>query len=421
MAGADGASHFAFHNSPTLALHLPLYALWRSPMALISTQILLIPLGGLFLFRLARRRLDSPLAALLLMLMYWLHPVVLDNTLDVHPVAFALAAIPAALERFDAGRPRVAWVFVAMAVLSQESLALVGIALAAVAAYRYGRRWDALAAGTLSLGWFALSVSVIIPCFRGGGAYQYMDRYAHLGSGFGEVAWTVLSHPLAVASDALTPEKLVFVATFLVPLLFLPLLAPAILLAAAPGIAQSLLSSQPFDLQPFGRTTCSVVAACAVAAVLGLEAVTRRRGGTAAARWIALAILVMVVGIFGRAELQGHVRGSRALPPGVHAELAVVTPLIDPEESLSVHGALIHLYCERAVVNAWPVGSTDRAKVLILKVAPIFWPRPEEQPAALAALRASPAHRILHEGKWLVLFGKSDQEQPLVSPQVAHR
>lgn len=404
MAGMEGASHFAFHNSPTLALHLPLYLVWRSPVALMCTQVLLIPVGGLFLYRMARRRLDSPLSALLILAAWWFHPAVLDNTLDVHPVAFALVTIPAALERFDAGRPGAAWVFIALAVLSKESLALTGVALAAVAAIRYGRRWDALAGGLLSLGWFALSTMVVIPWFRGGTPYQYADRYAHLGDGFGEIAWTVLTHPVTVVADAFTPEKVVFIGMFLVPFLFLPLAAPTLLLAAIPALAQSLLSGNQFDLEPFGRTTCAVVSVCAVAAVLGLSKSSRQGGGDTASRWMALTLLVVTVGFFGRTEVESHVRGTRALPAEVHAELQEVDALIDEDEPISVHGALIHLYCQRALVNAWPVGSQDRKKVLILKIAPVFWPHPEQQLAAESTLRASSQHRIRWEGKWLVLF-----------------
>ena len=406
MAGMDGASHFAFHNSPTLAVHLPLYLVWRSPASLMCTQVLLIPLGGLFIYRLARRRLDSPLSALLIMVAWWFHPAVLNNTLNVHPVAFALVTIPAAIERFDAGRPVAAWIFTALAVLSKESLALTGVALAAVAAIRYGRRWDALAAGLLSLGWFVLSVRLIIPWFRGGAPYQYSGRYAHLGEGFGEIALTVFTHPVAVLAEAFTPEKIIFIATFVVPFLLLPLAAPTLFLASIPAFAQSLLSGKQFDLWPFGRTACAVVAICAVAAVLGLANLSRLRGGPGMSRWITVAILVFMIGIFGRPELESHLRGTRALPAGVLAELQDVDPLIDEDEPLSVHSALIHLYCQRAVVNAWPVGSHERDKVLILKIAPVFWPLPEQKLAAEASLRASPQHRILWEGKWLVLFGR---------------
>src|SRR5262249_43262254 len=84
----------------------------------------------------------------------------------------------------------------------------------------------------------------LIPFFRGE-PYPHLHRYAYLGSSLGEILLNMVGRPWRWIGVAFTGGKLVYLLVMLLPLGFLPLLAPRVLAAALPGLAQNLLSVDP--------------------------------------------------------------------------------------------------------------------------------------------------------------------------------
>ena len=98
-----GWNRFAAHVEPILFLIAPLYRfVTDDPRLLLWLQAIVIALGGLPLYGLARRRLDSPWAALALVAAYSLLPAVELVTLyDFHAVGLAPTLLLAALYFLD--------------------------------------------------------------------------------------------------------------------------------------------------------------------------------------------------------------------------------------------------------------------------------------------------------------------------------
>ena len=103
LAPEFGWNRFAAHVEPILFLIAPLYRfVTDDPRLLLWLQAVVIALGGLPLYGMARRRLDSQWAALALVAAYYLLPAVESVTLyDFHAVGLAPTLLLAALYFLD--------------------------------------------------------------------------------------------------------------------------------------------------------------------------------------------------------------------------------------------------------------------------------------------------------------------------------
>jgi len=233
------------HLSPVLYLLVPLG--WAAPGAvgLLVVQTLVLAAGGLAVFASAVCRLGTvPVAgtfALLFLLNPSLHGI---NVRDIHPQAFAITLIVGAALAFDAGR--YAWCAVALALTlacrEDAAVAVVGFGVWLATARGRWRLGAALAVASVLL--LAFDLKYLMPLFRGE-PYPHLHRYAYLGSSLVEILVNMVIRPWRWVGVALTGGKLVYLLVMLLPLGLLPLLAPCVLLAVLPGLAQNLLSVDP--------------------------------------------------------------------------------------------------------------------------------------------------------------------------------
>lgn len=233
------------HLSPVLYLMVPLARASPGAIGLLVVQTMVLAAGGLVVFGYAARRLGAVPAAGALALLFLLNPSLHGiNIRDIHPQAFAITLIVAAALAFDARR--YAWCAVALAVTltcrEDAAVAVVGFGIWLAVARGRWRLGVALAVASALL--LTVDLKYVIPLFRGE-PYPHLHRYAYLGSSLGEVLLNIVIRPWRWIGVAVTGRKLVYLLVMLVPLGFLPLLAPRVLLAAVPGLALNLLSVDP--------------------------------------------------------------------------------------------------------------------------------------------------------------------------------
>lgn len=95
-------SRLALHVELIYLLLAPLYQLWPSPVLLLRLQAALYALGSVPIYRLARRRLTSPAAALALAAIYLLFPVAQTAVLfEFHGDTLAMPLLLFALDALD--------------------------------------------------------------------------------------------------------------------------------------------------------------------------------------------------------------------------------------------------------------------------------------------------------------------------------
>lgn len=219
-------SHWAFHFSPILYAAGALIRLWPSPLALVALQAvagaLTIPAVYGFVIRRADRGIARLAAAVV-----WLYPPLAGAVFnDFHENGLAPAAIAWLLWAFDGGYVARTLIFALCALAVKEDQA-VFIAIASIAgaiAYRRDpvRLRLCAAVGILAAAVFALYFAVIQPHATANAQWAPTRFYA----------WTPEDWKALVPAGIL--QRLGFLLLAFLPLLFIPLRTPAILISIAP-------------------------------------------------------------------------------------------------------------------------------------------------------------------------------------------
>jgi uncharacterized membrane protein len=232
----EGGSHWAFHFSPILSLCAPLLLFTHSALALTAVQAGAVALTAPAAYLLARRRTSVRRALVLAGIVLIYPPLAGVEFADFHENAFVPAATLWMLWAVDSRRWAFAYTFLALTLAIKEDQALI-VGFAAIAAlivfYRRNDRAGvtfAMAALSASLLVFVAYFTCVRPLVDGARAWQPTRFYA----------WTPadLTNPAALVTD-----RLGYLVLALLPLAFIPLRSPLIVLAL-PGVAECVLSRE---------------------------------------------------------------------------------------------------------------------------------------------------------------------------------
>ncbi len=299
-------SHWAIHFSPILWLGVLPLAVTRSPIGLIALQAAAGALVAPAIFLIARRRVDDRLASMMAIVSLLYPPLVGVTFADFHENGFAPAVVAWLLWAVDGRRFGLAWLFAALALCIKEDEALVLFVLGA--GYAIYRATRADRAGAVFGATVCTMSAIVFAAYFGlvrtwGGAsgpwpiFQYYTSGAVTDSGMLSGIWFRLSYVLEA----------------LIPLLFLPLRSPAIVLAI-PGFVEVLASRWSITYTMGQHYPGVWVGYVLVAFVLALAAIARNNPATAQrlAQWC-MVVCVLIL-IFASPTHWGHFLGV----PGPH-------------------------------------------------------------------------------------------------------
>lgn len=292
LAG-EQVSRLGSHTDAILAAFAPLWLVWPSPEMLLVVQAMLVALGALPVFWLARKHLEDERTALGFSLAYLLYPAAQWLTLnEFHPVALATPLLLFAFWYLDEDRFLPFALFAALAASTKEEIPLV---LAAFGLwYALARRRFAVGAVILVLGAAAsvVAVEVVVPHFKGE-ASSFYSRYENVGGSPGGVVETAVTDPLRVLGEAFSTRDVRYLAHLLLPLGGLWLLAPLALIGALPELALNLLSENPFQASIYFHYTAGLIPALFAASVLGAKRLVGRRPSVLP--WLGPALVALAV------------------------------------------------------------------------------------------------------------------------------
>jgi uncharacterized membrane protein len=231
------------HFTPTLALWLPVYALWPSPLMLSMLQVTLVTIAGLVLYALARTRLAAPVSAMIAIAYYCAHAVIgptVSNFHDICQLPLYLFAMFLAVERRRWG---IAWALVVLilGVREDAGIPLVGVGLYLLASRRHLRVGGALVAA--SVAWMLFVTNVVMPRISPDISGRFMVE--QFGGLLGQHESTtlgllraMLGQPARVLIELVTPvvPTLHYLVRQWLPVAFVPALTPAGWLLAGPGL-----------------------------------------------------------------------------------------------------------------------------------------------------------------------------------------
>jgi len=273
------------HFHPIIVLWGLARAAWPSPVALLTTQALVLATAMIPLYLFARPRI-GPVAASLVALAFgtsWGVQRAID--FDVHEVAFGPVLLFAAVLAAD--RRRWGWYWAATVALLcvKEDVSLLVVAVG-VWLLLDGRRRVGGATVVLGLAWFAAATRWWIPHFAGGQEFSYWS-YHRFGDGLFDALGYLALHPWTLLTVAVDPSIKVETLALLcaASLLVLPWLS-RLAVVPIPVLAERFLSDQEVYWGNAYHYSVLSAAALAVAAVGGLQTVDgwwRRRRSQAGA------------------------------------------------------------------------------------------------------------------------------------------
>lgn len=244
--GLGGISRFAIHYEPILFPISLLYVPWADPKTLLVFQTLVVASGAFPAFWLARLRLQSDWAAVPFALLYLLYPAQLYAlTFDFHAETLTSALLLFAIYFLYIRKTIWCFVFMILALACKEEIAGV-VAMLGLWALVLQRR-KRVGLGLLALAFCWTGVGLVVVHYASPVGHSLLaSRYSYLGDNVAQVLINVLSHPLSmVKAHVLDASHSQYLRSLLAPAGYLPLLAPHILILAAPTLALNLFSSNP--------------------------------------------------------------------------------------------------------------------------------------------------------------------------------
>ncbi len=350
------------HLSPVMYLFVPAFWLAPGPVVLLIAQSVALALGAVAVFGLARARLRDERPAAAFALLYLANPSLHGiNVRDFHAAALAIPLLLAAVWAVEAGRPWLALLPAAIALLCREDAALPVIGLGVWMALGR-RRWRAGTAAALgALAVLAVDVRLLIPAYRGE-PYTHLWRYAWLGDSLGGIVATVLLHPLRTLAALVTVDRLVYLGAMLAPLAFLPLLGGWDIVGALPALVQNLLSADPILYNFRAQYQAFVLPFLVLAAVGGYARLERRRPG----HWpVTVLAVALVVSLALDSRTMNNLAPARFWPTEAQRAAYRVLAAVPPEAVLSAQDPYVAHLSLRPLVFVFPVGIEKSDHVLI--------------------------------------------------------
>jgi uncharacterized membrane protein len=270
-----------------------------------------------------------------------------------------------------------------------------------------GRRgrwvWVPLALG---LGYFLIGYFVFVPLVNAGQPVSYVYEYfAPLGNSMTEVLTTVLTRPLYTAQTTLNAADARYLLLLLLPLGFVPLLAPRELVFMLPILGLNLLATktQLADV----RYWYSMLLAGPL--ILGTIAATRRllQLPVLARRPLLLAAPLLLCAVLANAvtpnPLASLLRYHES--PARRAVANRIVAAIEPDERVAASGRIApHLL--RRYLYYYPLADASVLPTLDVVVADVASDSFNDPPsrAQLEALRASPEWQLLVDQEGYQMF-----------------
>jgi len=380
-------SRLSLHVEPILLLIAPLYRLLPAVETLLVLQAVIVALGALPLFALARRRRLGDWVGLVFAVAFLLNPSIqAANWLEFHPVTLAPTFLMAAFYFLVAGRTRWFALFAVLAVACKEEIGLLVFMFGLYAFFALHRRRVGTVTMVLAAGWSLVAVLGIQSYFAGGNIHW--GRYAYLGETTAAKLVSLFTQPGLVVAHLQQANVARYFFELLLPVGFTALLAPEVLLLALPSLAINLLA----DFAPMHEVTtliyaAPIVAFVMVATVMGVARVrdwvvrrsarpeNPRSGAQFAVLW-GCAILVLGGALLSQ-RLYGYLPGSghyQALRvTDHHARIQAILDQIPPDAKVSAQDRLNPHVAGRETVYIFP--RVDDADTVLIDVTGSAWPQ----------------------------------------------
>jgi len=369
-----------FHFHPILFLFVPFYALVPSIIWFIIAQAFALSITAWPIFLLASRVCQSEKAGLIWVLVYLLNPFLLSAAAwDFHPITLAVPFVAMSMLGIESKNFRLLLLSCLVILSCKEHLGIMVIGFGLLWWIKNKRWKSAVVLILIGITHFILVLMVIMPALSPTGAHAMLNkgigqkgRYTWLGSSPGEAIQTMFTRPFYVCKRViLETSGAIYFALLFIPFVGLPLAAPEFLLPGLADLACNMLSEVSMPRSPFGYHSASLIPVLTVAAIYGVERISRWNKKYSAKELTNLVLIASFVSCYILAPLPlpgaaNHWRPTHFLnlpDPSV----LTIRFLIDEEASVSAQSNIGSHFSQRREIYRYPnkVGEVD---VIILRL-----------------------------------------------------
>ncbi len=281
--GTEIISRLAFHADFILILLAPFYFIWENAKMLLLIQSSVIGFGAFFVYLISQKILKNNLVSVILSVTYLLNPALQHSNLyDFHAVTLATTFLLAAFYFFLEKRYFLFLLLVILSALTKEQVwtiaSLFGlylfipqlISLIKKKVFVKKELLIGIALFVLSLLIFYTLVWKAIPNARGGNHFA-LSYYSEFGTSPGNIIKNIILSPGKTLNTFLQPDRLEYLKQIFLPLGYLPLLSPLILIFAAPDLMINLLSNNSQLHQIFYQYTATITPFLFIAAIYSIK------------------------------------------------------------------------------------------------------------------------------------------------------
>ncbi len=264
--GANELSRLSAHADFILLLFAPLYAIYPSVNLLLISQTVVLGLGGIFVYLIAKKILNSEKIAAIFSIGYYLNYFVQEqNIFDFHAVSLATTFLLGAFYFIIEKRYKLFALFLFLAVITKENVYLVSAIFGgflfikskprthnltvrlAAASRGIVVQGEKIFGSLLFIGsflFFLILMSYIIPNFRGEDHFA-LEYLSYLGNSTIEVILSPILRPSAFFSRLISPQTLDYIYITFLPVGFLSVFSPLYAIFLLPDFMINLFSSNP--------------------------------------------------------------------------------------------------------------------------------------------------------------------------------
>lgn len=418
--GENQESRLAVHADFLLIFLAPLYYIWSDPRMLLLVQTIVLGMGALPVYWLARDKLKSEKPAILFSAAFLLYPTIQRNLLhDFHAVALSTTFLLFAYWYMHKNQFGKFTLFALLAALGKEDVWLVtGLMGLYLVLVRKKILFGALVS-LISFAVFILLFWVFIPSVTVEQKHFALGYLSDFGTDLNSILINLVTNPLKVLLVLTAPDRLYYYFQLLIPMGFMSLFSPEVLIFGIPALIVNVLSNnhlmRMIDYQYTGIVTPFIF----ISAVIGYDRVNqkiksirnkmlRKYGGKA----LAIIVSAMVAGSsVGWGELPFGLQSRFKYFTTPQAEKRVMEKAvknISSKYSVSVTNNIGARVSQREKLYNFPIYS-DKADYVFVQLGDMYaWPSREEQQNALSALLQNSSYKLIIQQGNFYAFRKKE-------------
>jgi uncharacterized membrane protein len=224
-------------------------------------QSISVGIAGLFLYKLAEKKLNSKYYGLLILLIFYLTPAVGYSLLfEFHPIVISVLFISGFFYYDYINKNKLSFVFLILAVLCQENVALIflGIGMYKILDKQF---CNGIYISLFSLIYFFIIIKIIKSQFSGLEYDTHLKYFYHLGKNYSEIFNTIIFSPIKTLKIMFHPykHKLFYLLLMLGPYLFIPLFRIKYIVMYFPILFIYLVSNNPLTTMLYSHYNIIII------------------------------------------------------------------------------------------------------------------------------------------------------------------